>query len=241
MPQPFNVVSQDETEETTGLGSHNGIQVPTTTRSYNWCPCRYMYIPPKIQLFIAASVALLSLTLIIVHLSVTSGGGGKGEWPPPGVSLTLYADDIYDSKKKTKLQFQLEPNKSYKQFTKMTTSSEYDFGTTDFVESLHMMIDSTFDVSDWYYEGEHVGYSIGVVFSQVAVETEDSSGDSTYYNSLAQNGDSDFDEVLQSMVGEIVTVSINILQDQKFHLIQFIYQVFGTQSTFFLKIHLSTF
>lgn len=105
--------------------------------------------------------------------------------------------------------FKLEPNKSYKQFTKMTTTSEYDFGSEDFVESLHMMIDGKLDVEEWVEHGKHEGYSIGITFDQVAVETEDSSGDSTYYNSLAENGDSDFDEVLETMVGEKVYVEVN--------------------------------
>lgn len=199
MPQ-FSSVSQ---EETAGLGSEHGMQIPTTTTTR----CKYMYCSPKVQIFIAAFVAVLSLTLIIVHVS--TAGGKKGQWPPPGVSMDLYADDIYDSKKEAKFEFSFETGKKYREFTKMTTSSEYDFGKTNFVETLHMMIDSTFDVNEWTYDGRHSGYQIGVLFGQVAVETEDGNGDSTYYNSLAQNGDSDFDEVLESMVGEKIIIDVD--------------------------------
>merc|ERR1712038_1260409 len=91
-----------------------------------------------------------------------------------------------------------------------TTSSEYDFGSTDFVETLHMSIDGELDVQEWTYNDEVKGLKIGVTFDQVAVETEDSNGDFTYYNSLAQNGDTDFDSVLQSMTGDTVTVDVGL-------------------------------
>ena len=207
MTQAFNVVSQ---EESAGLGTNidaeaqnNGIQVePRHGR------CKYMYISPKVQMLVAGIVASVALIGIIAHLS-TSNDSPKGQWPPPGVAIELYDDSIYQNKKAANFNLQLEAGKSYMQFTKMTTTSEYDFGQTDFAETLHMMIDGKLDVSEWKYDDKPEGFKIGVTFDQVAVGTEDSSGDSSYYNSKAENGDTDFDGVLQSMVGETITVSVD--------------------------------
>ena len=207
MTQAFNVVSQ---EESAGLGTNidaeaqnNGIQVePRHGR------CKYMYISPKVQMLVAGILASVALIGIIVHLSA-SNGSPKGQWPPPGVAIELYDDSIYQNKKAANFNLQLEAGKSYMQFTKMTTTSEYDFGQTDFAETLHMMIDGKLDVSEWKYDDKPEGFKIGVTFDQVAVGTEDSSGDSSYYNSKAENGDTDFDGVLQSMVGETITVSVD--------------------------------
>lgn len=198
MPQQaFNIVSQ---EETTGFGSSN-IEPRNESRF------KYVYIPPKVQIALAAVAAIVSLSLIISHISKNSGG--KNSWPPPGVTAEMFKDDLYDSKKSATFKFELVPKKSYRQFSKMTTTSEYDFGSSDFADSLHMMIDGILDVQDWIYEGEHEGYRIGVTFDRIAVETEDTDGDSTYYNSLAQNGDSDFDEVLETMVGDTVYIDVD--------------------------------
>lgn len=204
MPQSFNVVSQ---EETAGLGSnmddvHSGVQVERSRRC-----CKYCFLPPKVQLIIASLAALISISAIVVHVSTNRTK--KGSWPPPGVIVDAYTPDIYKTETPATFKLVLEAGKSYLQFTKMTTTSEYDFGSEAFAESLHMMIDGRLDVSDWTYEDQEKGLKIGVLFDQVAVQTEDSNQESTYYSSLASQGDSDFDEVLETMVGEQIFVDVD--------------------------------
>jgi len=74
-----------------------------------------------------------------------------------------------------------------------------------------MITESTMDVNIWYApDNEPEGFQLNVLFTHIAVTTEDSGGDVTYYNSLAENGDSDFDAVLETMIGEQVTVDVDL-------------------------------
>lgn len=219
MPSSFNVVSQDERE---GLDfDNNEVNVVQSGNRF----CKYTHLTPKVKKILLGSVAAL---VLIVGISSLGGGSGekrgglgsrasRGSWPAPEVKEDDYAKNkLSTNHAPVSIVMDLGDGTSYVQSTKMTTSTKIDFGKEEFAETVHMNTEDELDVDVWYNENAEVeGYKIDVTFTKVAVTSEDSGGDFTYYNSLAENGDSNFDAVLETMIGETVTVDL----DSDYHII----------------------
>ena len=206
----FNAVSQNE-RQSLDIES-DGVAIERTSRF----ACKYQYLSPSAKKVIGGSVLLLILVVIISSVIDVGGGDRKGKWPPPEVSEEDYVESaLIKNRNSASFSLELEPEKSYRQISKMTTTTTMNLGKDsgdagNFAETVHMEYENVFNVSPWQdYNGDNeVGLSIEVIFNKVSVTAKDSSGDFTYYSSLAENGDTDFDAVLQDMINVKATVGV---------------------------------
>lgn len=197
MPKVFNSVSQEE-RETLDL-EEDGVHVQSGNR-FN---TKYIYLSPKTKQIILGSVGVLLLFIAFMSIS----GGGSGSWPPTEITQDFYSDSKLNKKHSpVSLQLGLKAGSSFMQKTKMTTKTSVDFGATNFAETVSMNTENSVTVNSWKDASGINGFSVGVTFTHVDVSTQDSSGEFTYYNSLAESGDTDFDAVLLTMIGDSATV-----------------------------------
>lgn len=226
MPPPsFNPVSQDDNEEREVLdiedSQHHDIDDPSSSTSAkgslsSFTATKYVYLSPKTKKIICGSASALLLLIVIIAISSNqspSSPYGRGnQWPPPEVT----EDDYSTQKLSTNVEAQplyitFQNGDAYTQITKMKTSTKLNLGFESFAESVYMTSESDMDVKLWYApDAEPRGFQLNVVFTHISVSTEDSGGDVTYYNSYAQNGETDFDAVLETMIDEMVTVDIDM-------------------------------
>ena len=206
MPKPFNIVSQEE-HETLDLES-DGIQIIDSQRGEGFC--KYAYLSPTVKKIICGS--MIALSIIIGRIAIAPNfsntrGSGSGEWPPPEVYESDYdLDALITIHDPVSFKMSLQVNKQYLQKSKTTTITTLDLGSTNFAETMAMEVMNKFNVEAWETKNENDGFSIDVIFDHVDVVTKDTTGDYTYYNSRTENGDTEFDTVLQSMVGESAQV-----------------------------------
>lgn len=165
--------------------------------------CKYAYLSPKMKKIVGGSVIALAFIVGIAAVSNRS----TGSWPPPEVTSDF---NLSTDGSPVNLSLNLKTGKRYLQRTEMETSTSISFDNENFAETLHMTTENTVDVDKWFDEdGELKGRKAEVTFTHVAVTTMDSEGDATYYNSLANNGDTDFDETLETMIGESATIFLD--------------------------------
>jgi hypothetical protein len=171
--------------------------------------CKYTYLSPKVQKILAATIG--ALVLIVGISAISSKGGKRGSWPPPEVNEDDYSDgQLQFNRNPEYLVLELQEGSFIKQKSKLTTSSKINFGSVSYAESLHMDTQNDLDVTKWIdKDGDDAGFRIDVTFTHVAITTTDSNDEFTYYNSDAKDGDTDFDVVLEKMIGEDAIVDID--------------------------------
>lgn len=210
MPAPFNVVSQHETRtlDEEADGAMSGVVIERGSRF----SCKYVYLSPFVKKMIGGSVLLLILGIVIVA-SVGNAGGRGSQWPPPEVNEEDYAQSALKmDRKAVSFGLELKPESSFRQMSKVTTTATMNFvGEGKFAEMMQMQYENEFNISPWQnFNGDNEdGLSIEVIFNKIAVTTKDSVGDATYYSSLSEGGDTDFDAILQDMVSIKATVDLN--------------------------------
>lgn len=210
MPAPFNIVAQHETQtlDEEADGAMSGVVIEKGSR---FSP-RYVYLSPLVKKMICGSVILLILGIVTVA-SVANTGSGSGQWPPPEVNEEDYAQSVLNlDRKPVSFSLELKPETSFRQISKVTTTATMNLaGEGKYAEMMQMQYENEFSISPWqYFDGDNEnGLSIEVIFNKIAVTTKDSVGDATYYSSLNEGGDTDFDAVLQDMISIKATVDVN--------------------------------
>jgi hypothetical protein len=213
----FNAVSQEEHESLgldgdvnfdTEAGIDNSATINNDTSLF-----KYTYVSPRTKKILCATITG-ALLIIVGYVAIGGRGnnGGRGQWPPPLVEEEDYAENnLSKNRPPVQLKMDLLDATDYTQRTEMTTSSKLNFNGESFAETVHMTTENSFNVNVWhdYYDGDEEGLKVDVTFTHIAVTTQDSGGDYTYYNSYAQNGDTDFDAVLETMIGETASVEIS--------------------------------
>mmetsp|Transcript_25122 Transcript_25122/g.37595 ORF Transcript_25122/g.37595 Transcript_25122/m.37595 type:complete len:398 (+) Transcript_25122:169-1362(+) len=206
-PAPFDSITQDESQV---------VEMDEIVRERTWLP-KYSYLSPKTKAIVGGT--LLGLLVIGVATVSNPSKSKSGSWPPPTVSSDYNVYDNGNKGKPVSLTLNLQAGKSYNQRTEMETSTSISYGSANFAETMHMTTENTIVVREWKGEdqkdgngndnGDSQGKMVDVTFTHLAVTTIDSQGDQTYYNSYAKTGDTAFDAVLETMIGETATIYLN--------------------------------
>ncbi len=210
-PRPFDSISQTD-EEGRVLDMDEIVREENDGYLSKFNCCKYTYLSPKTKTIIGGTFLGLAAIIGIAAIATnTSSSNNNGSWPPPEVTsdYNIYKESKDGSGSSSiNLALDLQVGKQYLQRTDMETSTSISLGRDSFAETMHMTTENTLNIAKWLSDdgAEVKGKTAEVKFTHLAVTTMDSEGDSTYYNSFAKDGDTDFDAVLETMIGESATV-----------------------------------
>mmetsp|Transcript_26399 Transcript_26399/g.32561 ORF Transcript_26399/g.32561 Transcript_26399/m.32561 type:complete len:409 (+) Transcript_26399:150-1376(+) len=209
MPQPFNIVSQEETES---LDLEERTEYTGSGRRF--CFAKYAYLPPKILIKL-----ILGLLLLITGVSFWLRSGSEHSEKPTEVPVHPQTNETYYPHEQINkihdpvdLKLVLEVGKSYLQQTTIETKISMEHPPPNLPEVTQMKVDNTFLVKTWNghtssYDFE--GFCVDIALTHLDATIGNSDGDLESYNSCIGYNDDRCNSILEHMVSKKVQVYID--------------------------------